>query len=134
MGKQIVRPKTPKPADILAGQRMRMRRNVIGMSQTKLGDKVGITFQQIQKYEKGTNRMGASRLQEIADVLDVPVSYFFPNDKKGKGSGIDTDLMALASTPLGLRLIKAARAITNAQVLASLVRMAETLAQTGDPH
>jgi transcriptional regulator with XRE-family HTH domain len=63
--------------DVHVGQRMRQRRTLLAMSQTKLGDAVGLTFQQIQKYERGSNRMGSSRLFEFAKVLDVPVSYFF---------------------------------------------------------
>src|SRR5712671_7409467 len=63
--------------DIHVGARMRQRRTLLGMSQTKLGDAVGLTFQQIQKYERGSNRVSSSRLFEFAKVLDVPVSYFF---------------------------------------------------------
>ena len=69
--------KKPDPIDIHVGSRVRLRRTMMGMSQEKLGDSLGITFQQIQKYEKGTNRMGASRLQNIAVVLDIPVAFFF---------------------------------------------------------
>lgn len=63
--------------DVHVGARLRQRRTLLGMSQTKLGDSVALTFQQIQKYERGSNRMGSSRLFEFAKVLDVPVSYFF---------------------------------------------------------
>ncbi len=69
--------KQPNPIDIHVGSRVRLRRMMLGMSQEKLGEALGITFQQIQKYEKGTNRIGASRLQHIASVLTVPVSFFF---------------------------------------------------------
>jgi transcriptional regulator with XRE-family HTH domain len=69
--------KQPNPIDIHVGSRVRLRRMMLSMSQEKLGEALGITFQQIQKYEKGTNRIGASRLQHIARVLDVPVSFFF---------------------------------------------------------
>src|SRR6202048_3879975 len=69
--------KAPNPTDKHVGSRVRMRRMMLSMSQEKLGDGLGITFQQIQKYEKGTNRIGASRLQHIARVLSVPVSFFF---------------------------------------------------------
>ena len=69
--------KRPDPVDIHVGSRVRSRRAQVGMSQEKLGDHLGITFQQIQKYEKGVNRISASRLQHIARVLTVPVSYFF---------------------------------------------------------
>ena len=65
------------PVDVHVGLRMRQRRALLGMSQTVLGNSVGLTFQQVQKYERGSNRMGSSRLYEFAKVLDVPVSYFF---------------------------------------------------------
>lgn len=67
----------PDPIDIHVGRRMRQRRILVGMSQEKLGESVGLTFQQIQKYERGTNRMGSSRLFRFAQVLGVPVSYFY---------------------------------------------------------
>jgi transcriptional regulator with XRE-family HTH domain len=69
--------KKPNPIDIHVGSRIRLRRTMLGMSQEKLGEALGITFQQIQKYEKGTNRVGASRLQNISTILNVPVSFFF---------------------------------------------------------
>ena len=67
----------PHPVDIHVGSRVRQRRTLLGMSQEKLGDAVGLTFQQIQKYERGANRIGCSRLYEFSKVLDVPVAYFF---------------------------------------------------------
>ncbi|EJT03005.1 HTH-type transcriptional regulator [Rhizobium sp. CCGE 510] len=67
--------KKPNPIDIHVGSRIRLRRTMLGMSQEKLGESLGITFQQIQKYEKGTNRVGASRLQNISNILNVPVSF-----------------------------------------------------------
>src|SRR5919202_5374651 len=69
--------KAPNPIDKHVGSRVRMRRMMLGMSQEKLGDALGLTFQQVQKYEKGTNRIGASRLQQISDILRVPVAFFF---------------------------------------------------------
>ena len=69
--------KSPNPTDKYVGSRVRMRRLMLSMSQEKLGEKLGLTFQQVQKYEKGTNRIGASRLQHIAQILKVPVSFFF---------------------------------------------------------
>ena len=78
----------PKAVDIHVGERVRQRRTLLGMSQTKLATAVGLTFQQIQKYERGANRMGSSRLFEFAKILDVPVSYFFDemaaNTKAGR--------------------------------------------------
>lgn len=69
--------KSPNPIDCHVGSRVRLRRVILGMSQEKLGDALGLTFQQIQKYEKGINRIGASRLQQISRTLDVPPAYFF---------------------------------------------------------
>jgi transcriptional regulator with XRE-family HTH domain len=73
------RPKSdkPNPVDIHVGSRVRLRRTLLGMSQEKLGDALGLTFQQVQKYERGANRVGASRLYDLSRVLDVPVAYFF---------------------------------------------------------
>jgi transcriptional regulator with XRE-family HTH domain len=67
----------PNPIDVHVGSRVRYRRMIIGMSQEKLGEKMNLTFQQIQKYEKGTNRVGASRLFQLSKILEVPVGYFF---------------------------------------------------------
>src|SRR5262245_9077153 len=69
--------KSPNPIDKHVGSRVRMRRMMLDMSQTALGDALGITFQQIQKYEKGTNRISASRLQQVCQILQVPVPFFF---------------------------------------------------------
>jgi transcriptional regulator with XRE-family HTH domain len=69
--------KSPNPTDKHVGSRVRMRRMMLGMSQEKLGDALGLTFQQVQKYEKGTNRIGASRLHHTAHILQVPVAFFF---------------------------------------------------------
>ena len=77
-------PKTPRPVDVEVGRRIKMRRQALGMSQEKLGEALGITFQQIQKYEKGTNRVGASRLAVIATTLNVSPAYFFPDAKEGE--------------------------------------------------
>src|SRR5829696_2949568 len=78
--------KEPQPVDRHVGSRVRMRRMMVGMSQEKLGEACGITFQQIQKYEKGTNRMGASRLHHIARVLDVPIEFFYEGASSDEGS------------------------------------------------
>src|SRR3970040_1780121 len=69
--------KVPNPTDKHVGARVRMRRMMLAMSQEKLGDALGLTFQQVQKYEKGANRIGASRLQQISHILQVPVAFFF---------------------------------------------------------
>jgi transcriptional regulator with XRE-family HTH domain len=85
--------KAPNPTDKHVGSRVRMRRMMLGMSQEKLGDALGLTFQQVQKYEKGTNRIGASRLQQIAHILQVQVSFFF--------EGAPAAITALKSDGLG---------------------------------
>jgi len=77
--------KAPNPIDRHVGSRVRMRRMMLSMSQEKLGDALGLTFQQIQKYEKGTNRIGASRLQQIAHILQVTVSFFFDGAPHSSG-------------------------------------------------
>lgn len=69
--------RSPNPVDIHVGTRLRLRRQVLKMSQEKLGDELGVTFQQVQKYERGANRVGASRLWRMAEVLEVPVNFFF---------------------------------------------------------
>src|ERR1044071_10505169 len=70
------RMETPNPIDVRVGARLRLRRNMLGLSQEKLGEAIGLTFQQVQKYERGANRIGASRLHELSRVLDVPISFF----------------------------------------------------------
>ena len=67
----------PSPVDMHAGARLRVRRTLLGTSQTTLGDAIGLTFQQMQKYERGTNRISSSRLYDLARVLDVPIEFFF---------------------------------------------------------
>ena len=78
--------KAPNPVDKYVGSRVRMRRIMLGMSQEKLGEALGLTFQQVQKYEKGTNRVGASRLQQISEILQVPVSFLFDGGPTGSGA------------------------------------------------
>lgn len=88
-------PGKPNPIDIHVGSRVRLRRTLLGMSQEKLADAVGLTFQQIQKYERGTNRIGSSRLYQFAQVLDVPVSFFFdgmPSEASNGAPSGDSDV------------------------------------------
>ena len=73
----------PNPIDVHVGSRVRLRRNMLGLSQERLGEAIGLTFQQVQKYERGMNRMGSSRLYEFSKILSVPVSYFFEEMDKG---------------------------------------------------
>ena len=89
-------PKSPHPIDAHVGGRVKLRRKLMGMSQTKLGDAVNLTFQQIQKYERGANRMGGSRLYQFALLLDVPISFFFddmPADLHDLAPVVDTKVI-----------------------------------------
>src|SRR5215207_4470389 len=76
--------RAPDKTDVLAGIRVRLRRKELGLSQTVLANRLGITFQQVQKYEKGTNRISASRLEAMSSILGVPISYFFPEPEDGE--------------------------------------------------
>lgn len=129
--------KVPNPVDKHVGSRVRMRRVLIGMSQEKLGEALGITFQQIQKYEKGTNRIGASRMQQIATVMAVPVSYFFddaPGSESaaasgfGEGSGSDY-VVDFLTTAEGLQLNKSFVRIADPKVRKKIVDLVSALAE-----
>ncbi|HEX8164373.1 MAG TPA: helix-turn-helix transcriptional regulator [Beijerinckiaceae bacterium] len=127
--------KSPNPVDRHVGSRVRMRRMLVGMSQEKLGEALGITFQQIQKYEKGTNRIGASRLHQIARVLSVPVEFFYEGAPQigtvqgfaeAPSSGYVADFL---TTSEGLELIKAFIAIKDSKIRRKLVDLARALGQ-----
>lgn len=128
--------KKPNPIDIHVGSRVRLRRMMTGMSQEKLGEHLGITFQQIQKYEKGTNRIGASRLQSISNVLQVPVSFFFdgapgPSDEEGAGGFKESSssyMVEFLSSPEGLQLNKAFARIQDSKVRRRIVDLVRSLA------
>lgn len=131
--------KSPNPTDKHVGARVRMRRMMLGRSQTALGDALGLTFQQVQKYEKGTNRIGASRLQQIAQILQVPVSFFFegapsvnctPDGEAilaGKASS-PAYLSDFLSTRDGLRLTKAFQRIEDGKTRRRIVELVEQIA------
>ena len=124
--------KRPNPTDIYVGSRVRMRRKMLGLSQEKLGEKLGITFQQIQKYEKGTNRVGASRLQAMADAMEVPVSYFFPDSTDGSGGMQEesaTFMMDFMSTSEGLDLSRAFTRIRSPKVRRKVVELVRAMAE-----
>lgn len=87
--------------DAHVGKRIRLRRTLLGLSQEKLGEALGVTFQQIQKYERGTNRVGASRLYDIATALDVPISFFFDDMTAGQDLGMNTKGFAETRKPFG---------------------------------
>jgi transcriptional regulator with XRE-family HTH domain len=129
--------KAPNPIDRHVGSRVRMRRLMLGMSQEKLGDGLGLTFQQVQKYEKGTNRIGASRLQHIAHLLQVPVSFFFdgaPNGGEQPHASADAPSPAFVfdflATSEGLALIRAFMRIHSAHMRRRIVDLVEEIAGT----
>ncbi|HJM93259.1 MAG: helix-turn-helix transcriptional regulator [Alphaproteobacteria bacterium] len=114
----------PNPVDIHVGSRVRLRRTLLGMSQKKLGNALGLTFQQIQKYERGANRIGSSRLFLLSRILDVPVSFFFddmapevasgqPDFAEAAQANFDQDDLAKRET---LELVRAYYKITDADV------------------
>jgi transcriptional regulator with XRE-family HTH domain len=127
--------KAPNPVDKYVGSRVRMRRIMMGMSQEKLGEALGLTFQQIQKYEKGTNRVGASRIQQIAEVLQVPVSFLFDG---GPGGSSNTNGFADGPSPAyvsdflatseGLALTRAFTRIGDPKLRRSIVTLVEQIA------
>jgi transcriptional regulator with XRE-family HTH domain len=128
--------KAPNPIDKHVGSRVRMRRMMIGMSQEKLGDSLGLTFQQVQKYEKGTNRIGASRLQQISQILQVPVAFFFegapalPGDDAAAMNGAPSPSFVsdfLASSD-GLALTKSFTRIKDAKLRRRIVELVEQIA------
>jgi len=126
--------KVPNPIDKYVGNRVRERRKMLKMSQGKLGNAVGLTFQQIQKYEKGANRIGASRLQQIAEVLSVPVPFFFEGAPQSSARlqivgevPSPTYLTEFLATSDGLALVNAFRRIKNVSVKRCIVRLVEEL-------
>jgi transcriptional regulator with XRE-family HTH domain len=126
--------KQPHPTYKHVGSRVRMRRLMLGMSQEKLADQLGITFQQVQKYEKGVNRISASRLQQACDILEVPVAFFF---EQAPGSVSHGRGLAEAPSPAyvndflasteGLSLLKAFMQIDDPALRRSIVRLVEAV-------
>jgi transcriptional regulator with XRE-family HTH domain len=117
--------KKPDLKDIEVARRVRALRLEKGLSQGKLGSALGLTFQQIQKYEKGTNRIGAGRLQKIAEVLDVPVAALFG----AAPPGARDDLLELADGAAALRLLRAFSRISSSKLKLALATLAEEIAQ-----
>jgi transcriptional regulator with XRE-family HTH domain len=134
VGLQLPRKKAPNPVDKHVGSRVRMRRIMLAMSQEKLGAALGLTFQQVQKYERGANRIGASRLQQMSHILQVPVEFFFegaPNASAPHGSNESTVSMAyiddFVSNSDGLRLIGAFMRIDNAALRRRIVMLVQEI-------
>ncbi|MCV9938099.1 helix-turn-helix domain-containing protein [Boseaceae bacterium BT-24-1] len=127
--------KVPNPIDRHVGSRVRMRRMLAGVSQERLGEALGLTFQQVQKYEKGTNRISASRLQQISKMLGVPVAFFFdgaPNDDTMESGFADssatTYVADFLATSEGVQLTKAFVRIKNPRVRRRIVDLVDSLA------
>ena len=126
--------KKPNPIDVHVGGRIRLRRNMAGMSQEKLGEHLGITFQQVQKYEKGANRVGASRLQAISSILEGPIAYFFdgaPGETPAEGFAEDSQtayVVDFLSSTEGLTLNRAFSRIGDPKVRRRIIDLVRTLA------
>src|SRR5438477_511635 len=124
----------PTQTDVLVGSRVRVRRLELGLSQTALANELGVTFQQVQKYEKGTNRIGASRLHAMSRVLGVPVTYFFPApDPDQPMMAKPTEVLNLLSIPGAVDLLRDYSTISDRLARKALVVMARTLARGAAP-
>ena len=131
--------KIPNPIDKHVGARVRMRRLMVGMSQGKLGEALDVTFQQVQKYEKGANRIGASRLQQLARVLEVPPAFFFDGAPSGDGSSVgfaesngSSHTADFVLTSEGLQLNRAFAAIRDPKVRKRILDLVESLSATAE--
>ena len=132
--------KVPNPIHAYVGSRVRTRRLMLGMSQERLAEQIGVTFQQVQKYEKGTNRIGASRLQAIANVLAVPVAFFFQQDNTqplntdglGAINGLE-DLSEFLTSKEGLSLNKAFMKINDPGIRQSVLTLIKSLSNASEP-
>ena len=127
--------KKPNPIDAHVGARIRLRRNMLSMSQEKLGERLGITFQQVQKYEKGTNRVGASRLQAIANILGVPVAFFFEDAPGGDApqpggfaeESASNGIMEFCTSAEGIQLNRAFTKIVDPKVRRRIIELVRSL-------
>jgi transcriptional regulator with XRE-family HTH domain len=117
--------------DVEVGQRIRARRMAKGMSQTELGNLLGVTFQQVQKYEKGVNRVGAGRLVRVGEALDVPVAFFFGETDSGS---VDTRaILGFLDTAYSLRLLRAFSRIPQGEIQRAVVDLVESIAPPPAP-
>jgi transcriptional regulator with XRE-family HTH domain len=110
--------------DVELGKRIRLRRVEIDISQTELADKLGVSFQQVQKYEKGVNRVGAARLQQIAIALDVPITFFYDGDGKSR----EVESLLFIDSSFSLRLLRAYSKIKDQAVKRQFVSLIENIA------
>ena len=135
--------KKPNPVDQHVGSRVRLRRMLLGMSQERLGDSMGLTFQQVQKYEKGVNRIGASRLFQISKILDVPVQFFFDEAPYSDGHAAnpgpaepdsETFILGFLNSREGLELNRAFVKIADPKVRKSVVDLVRALSAGNTPR
>jgi transcriptional regulator with XRE-family HTH domain len=126
--------KAPNPVDKHVGSRVRMRRKMLAISQEKLGNALGLTFQQVQKYEKGANRIGASRLEHISRILQFPVAFFFEGvpdvssiHTSGEVARSSTRINDFVSSSEGLRLVQSFMRIENADLRRRIVGLVEEI-------
>lgn len=126
----------PHQIDIHVGNRLRSRRLVLGLSQEKLGEHLGITFQQIQKYEKGTNRISASKLQAAAGVLSVPISFFFEDQQVSAPDGLvqADEIGTFLISRDGVTLNRAFTSIKDKRVRQTIITLAKALADDSGIH
>ena len=120
----------PRPVDVEVGRRLKRRRTMLGMSQERLADALGLTFQQVQKYEKGLNRIGSGRLEELARILDVPITFFYDDVKTDGGEA--KSFLEVAHTMQALKLLRAYSAILNPKLRQALVDLATQLALSAE--
>jgi transcriptional regulator with XRE-family HTH domain len=129
-------PKALNPTDLHVGKRVRMYRVKAGISQTALGQHLGITFQQIQKYERGANRIGASRLQQICEMLKIPVALLFdelPGSKRNGTDDLMNEFVVFLGTTVGQRLVQGFLKILDKNVRTHLLRLIEGIAEQNPP-
>lgn len=117
--------------DLLVSQRIRLRRNVLRVSQEKLAEAIGVTFQQVQKYEKGSNRVSAGKLYDIALALQVPVSFFF---EEAEASDEQSEFRALAATSDGIEMLRAFAGIRNRSAREQIIGICKTVANGQASH
>jgi len=136
----------PNPIDVHVGRRIRQRRTLLGMSQEKLAEAIGLTFQQVQKYERGGNRLGSSRLFDVARVLDVPIPYFFEEMEAGLADKSPSRLMGVSASKLQkaaaepdplvkretLELVRAYYKITEPRVRKRVFELTKAIARAAD--
>ncbi len=115
----------PHPIDVHVGSRVRLRRTLMSLNQTQLGEKLGLTFQQIQKYERGFNRISASRLYQTSHILGVPVSFFFDDFDDGAGARSRDDILLKRET---LELVRAYYRIGDPAVREGLRKLTKAMA------